>query len=264
MGIKLTKNDNSKVALKSTYLQADTEEIYNNGYKKGYADGELVSYDKGHSDGKKADLDELWDSIQRKGNRTDYYAAFVRWQKEKFYPKYDIKGYDLRYLFYYFGEYGETMDLVERLAECGVIIDFSSTTSMANMFSNSRISHVGEIDTSKASSLSGLFDSCYYLTTIDKLILKTDGNQSFSTTTFQNTRELVNITVEGVIGQKNFNVAAAVKLTHDSLMSIINALQDKTTDTSVTTWLVTLGSTNLNKLTEEEKLLITEKGWTYK
>ena len=84
MGIKLTKNDNSKVALKSTYLQADTEEIYNNGYKKGYADGELVSFDKGFEDGKKSQYDEFWNALQRNGTRTLYNYGFCGWAKEAF------------------------------------------------------------------------------------------------------------------------------------------------------------------------------------
>ena len=46
-------------------------------------------------------------------------------------------------------------------------------------------------------------------------------------------------------------------LTHDSLMNIINGLQ-----TVTTTQKLTLGSTNLAKLTDAEKQIATDKGWT--
>ena len=47
------------------------------------------------------------------------------------------------------------------------------------------------------------------------------------------------------------------KLTHDSLMSIINGLA-----VVETTQTLTLGTTNLAKLTDEEKAIATEKGWS--
>lgn len=47
------------------------------------------------------------------------------------------------------------------------------------------------------------------------------------------------------------------KLTHDSIMVVINGLQ-----TVTSTHTLTLGSTNLNKLTQEEKQVAIDKGWT--
>ena len=45
-------------------------------------------------------------------------------------------------------------------------------------------------------------------------------------------------------------------------MSIINCLKDYSTDTSGTSHTVTLGTTNLAKLTDEQKAIATEKGWS--
>jgi hypothetical protein len=45
-------------------------------------------------------------------------------------------------------------------------------------------------------------------------------------------------------------------------MSIINTLNDYSTYTGTTVFKVTLGSTNLAKLTDAEKAIATEKGWT--
>lgn len=68
--------------------------------------------------------------------------------------------------------------------------------------------------------------------------------------------ELTNIT-----GNPNFKVSFDLspcpKLTHDSLMVIINGLQTVTTAQTLT-----LGATNLAKLTDEEKKVATDKGWT--
>ena len=49
-----------------------------------------------------------------------------------------------------------------------------------------------------------------------------------------------------------------VNLTHDSLMNVINEAGDVTSNPQT----LTLGTTNLNKLTDEEKAIATNKGWT--
>ena len=64
-----------------------------------------------------------------------------------------------------------------------------------------------------------------------------------------------------ITGNPNFkaslNLSECTKLTHDSLMVVINGLQ-----TVTTTQKLMLGSTNLAKLTDEEKKVATDKGWT--
>jgi surface protein len=54
-----------------------------------------------------------------------------------------------------------------------------------------------------------------------------------------------------------FDFSKCPNLTHDSLMSIINNLTTRTS-----TKKLTLGATNLAKLTNEEKAIATNKGWT--
>ena len=75
----------------------------------------------------------------------------------------------------------------------------------------------------------GCFNSCSSLTTIT-------GNPNFKV---------------------GFSLSSSPNLTHDSLMVVINGLQ---TVTSAQT--LTLGATNLAKLTDEEKKVATDKGWT--
>ena len=64
-----------------------------------------------------------------------------------------------------------------------------------------------------------------------------------------------------ITGYPNFNVSLDLSycenLTHDSIMVVIYGLKIVTeTET------LTLGSTNLAKLTDEEKQIATDKGWT--
>ena len=64
-----------------------------------------------------------------------------------------------------------------------------------------------------------------------------------------------------ITGNPNFKVSISLSnsknLTHDSLMVIINGLQTVTEKQ-----VLTIGSTNLAKLTDEEKQIATDKGWT--
>lgn len=59
----------------------------------------------------------------------------------------------------------------------------------------------------------------------------------------------------------NYFISGCSSLTHDSLMNVINGLYDrKTAGYSVIS--LRFGSTNLAKLTDEEKAIATNKGWT--
>ena len=72
---------------------------------------------------------------------------------------------------------------------------------------------------------------------------------------FRNCVALTNIT-----GNPNFKTSLALglpNLTHDSLMVVINGLQTVTSKQTLA-----LGSTNLAKLTEADKKIATDKGWT--
>ena len=64
-----------------------------------------------------------------------------------------------------------------------------------------------------------------------------------------------------IIGSPNFKVSLSLSdcknLTHDSLIVVINGLQTVTTAQTLT-----LGSTNLAKLSDAEKKIATDKGWT--
>ena len=101
------------------------------------------------------------------------------------------------------------------------------------------------------------FYNCNKLHTLE--VLRVIESTNFNGT-FRYCRELVNLTIEGTIGQNGFDVSWSTKLTHKSLMSIINALADYHGDGMIHT--VTLGEANLAKLTDAAKAIATERGWT--
>jgi hypothetical protein len=76
---------------------------------------------------------------------------------------------------------------------------------------------------------------------------------------FYKCSSLENLTIIGQIKISGLSVQYS-PLSHDSLMSIINALADKTGVSG--TFKVTLGATNLAKLTADEIAIAEGKGWT--
>ena len=63
----------------------------------------------------------------------------------------------------------------------------------------------------------------------------------------------------GFVGLKvDLKLYHCSKLTHESLLNVINKASDVTASPAT----LTLGSTNLAKLTDEEKGIATAKGWT--
>ena len=214
------------------------------------AENEQKVYDAG----KQAEYDAFWDNYQVYGNRENYQVAFagLGWNSETLKPKYPVVS---TYCFEMFRGCGEV-----DLTKAGVPFDFSQSTSFSNFAYASEITHFGEINTTGSNLLSYTFYNCKKLTTIDKLILKADGSQNIGgNQTFQGCGLLENLVVEGAIGS-SINFQWANKLSHDSLMSIINHLKDFTG--TATTMTLTLGTTNLAKLTDAEKAIATHKGWT--
>ena len=106
-----------------------------------------------------------------------------------------------------------------------------------------------------ATTLYNCFYNCRAMTS---LVLPTGFGQNATNNTncFHNCSALTDIT-----GNPNFkaslNLSTSPRMTHDSLMVVINGLQ-----TVPTAQTLTLGTTNLAKLTDEERKVATDKGWT--
>ena len=139
-------------------------------------------------------------------------------------------------------------------------LDTSSGTAFNSMFSScAKLTTIPQLDTSSGTAFSSMFRLCKALITIGGIDLS---NATLISTMFDSCSKLENITINGVIKITGLSFSPCTKLTHTSLMSIINALYDHASAGSTGTYTLTLGSTNLAKLTDAEKAIATQKGWT--
>ena len=207
-------------------------------------------------EGKKSEHDRFWDDYQQNGNRTLYGNAFgVCWTANNFCPKYPMRPTGA-YMMFFTNQSGgiEIDDFVAFCEENNVVLDFSQCTNAEYALASLHTYHHGVLDFSKCTSMSNLFYSHNRVTrsveTIDEWI--SSETTVYHTTTFQYAINLTNIKVSGVIA-KNIDFSKCTKLTHDSLMSILNAGRN---------CILNLGTANLEKLSVEEKAIAIEKGCT--
>lgn len=201
--------------------------------------------------GKKAYHKELWDDIQTNGTRTYYYDKFSgAFGNNNFYPLYDFRPTNAEKMFRGFGF---NLDLAQRLEECGVVLDLTNCTNVKEMFFYAYPKVLPPLVFADGVKLDLTFGYMGNLETADITVNK---SMTYSYP-FSASAKLKNLTVRGTIGNNGFSIGGAT-LTHDSIMSIINALETKTSGT----WSVSLGATNLAQLTDAEKAIATGKGWT--
>ena len=125
--------------------------------------------------------------------------------------------------------------------------DTSSATNMAYMFNNcTSLAALPLLNTSKVLSLTSMLYSCNKLENIGG---------------FQNLGNAYLTTRPANYGSYELNLSSSKKLTHDSLMNVINKLYDIKTKGCLAQKLV-LGTDNKAKLTAEEIAIATNKGWT--
>lgn len=204
--------------------------------------------------GKRAGTDEFWNSFTVNGTRTDYqYACLgVGWNDTTFKPTVVIKPTIAK-------------DMFSNTKIEGALytdkLDFSRCQNFQQCFINAGMKKLKKIDMRNAhegmNGMSSTFHNCKNLETIDEFY--PPYNSKF-VSTFYLCTALKNITFMSPIKTNGLNFSVSTLLTHDSLMSVINNLYDYSA--SSTTHSVTLGSTNLAKLTDEEKQIATDKGWT--
>ena len=207
------------------------------------------------SSGTEDDMSGFWDAYQNNGERTDYNYAFAYskgWDNNALKPKYDLTPGLADYMF---AGSPFTGDLARHFDDLGIGFNLSGAFSTAYMFSGAfYITRLGTLDLSAVGQpTTDMFSGCFALETIDKLIMSEFVNLSFNSCS-----ALKNITIEGTISANYQYFADSTELTHDSLMSIINALEAKTSGA----WSITLGSENKAKLTTEELAIAQNKGWT--
>lgn len=135
-------------------------------------------------------------------------------------------------------------------------LNTKSGTNFSSMFNGCiSLTTIPQLNTSNGTSFYGMFSNCKSLTTVELTsFISSDGM-------FYYCLALENLTVTGTITVNNndLSLSDSQKLTVESLMSVINALAD---NTGKTTYTVTLGATNLAKLTDEQKQIAINKNYT--
>lgn len=134
--------------------------------------------------------------------------------------------------------------------------DFSNATGARNLFQESHFVTIPNVVMPKCTTVSEMFVGCERLTTIERLDWSSATN--VSSNTFYRCSKLANITFEGTINTP-LRLSYCTKLTTASLLSLFEALVDRTAEEEVYT--LTLGSTLLSKLSTEQKAIATNKGW---
>lgn len=197
--------------------------------------------------------------------------------------------------------YGTSFQIVKEILEVP-LISITSVTNMQEAFSKcERITTIPLFDTNKVTNMSSAFSYCYNLENIPQL--NTGKVQNFSSmfSYCRNLESLPELNFESAINVSNFfaqvfnvinlggfdnlgkayiektinyaryalNLSSCEKLTHDSIMNVINNLYDLNLNENLSvdgvcqyTQSLNLGATNLAKLTDEEKAIAVNKGWT--
>ena len=113
---------------------------------------------------------------------------------------------------------------------------------------------IGYSDTSNVTNMTYMFYNCSSLTSIPTLDTSKVTNMTYM---FYNCSSLTEIHMTGM--SVDFNISASTQFTESALVEILNNLA-----TVTSTRTLTMGSTNLAKLTDDEKAIATNKGWTLK
>ena len=135
--------------------------------------------------------------------------------------------------------------------------DTSQVTSMAYMFygckSLTSLTFGSNFNTSSVTNMNQMFYNCPKLKNIVGTLNMQNVTSASNMIEYCSALEEVHIHNLGV----DLKLSNSYKITHDCLVELINNLQ-----TVTSTKTLTLGSTNLAKLTDAEKQVATNKGWT--
>ena len=150
------------------------------------------------------------------------------------------------YLFYYYE--GDNVDFIAGL-------DTSNVTSMSNMFySCPNLTTIPQLDTSNVTSMESMFYFCTNLTTVPQLDTSNVTNMNSMFTYCPNLTKISMLNIGA-----NLSISFCTKMEREALLEVLGNLKDLTGQASKR---LTLGSTLLNKLTDEDKAIATNKNWT--
>lgn len=111
---------------------------------------------------------------------------------------------------------------------------------------------ISEHDTSNVTSMAGMFAHCYFLTSIPKL----EASKATDLSAFVN--QSSKLTSIGLYGFRYSIDISSTALGHDALVAFLNQAGTAYNNSQK----ITMGSTKLALLSDEEKAIATNKGWT--
>lgn len=174
-------------------------------------------------------------------------------------------------------------DMYSMFFNCGKLttvplFDTSNVTNMSSMFANcSKLTTVHLFDTSKVTNMYSMFSSCSNLTTVPQFDTSNVTNMNymlqdcpkltvipqFDTSKVTNMSSMLNYCnnleeIHMININANLDIHYSTKFTREALLEIIGNLKAQTSGNKK----LTMGSTNLAKLTDEDKAIATNKGWT--
>lgn len=250
----------------SSGFQAGKDEGYNKGYHNGYEAGQAAggdteaAYQEGYADGKQSEYDRFWDMLQNYGAKSPYTCAFCNpaWDDETFKPKYTVYAKN--------GTFSDGVDSYTG-SRCGMTdlrpetvggdIDWSLCTNFNGAFMHTPIKYVGVVDMTNAQYGATLFYGAMQLEEVEKVKLPTRA-VALSKTAFM-ADQLKEIRFEGQF-KANVDMSGAGKLSHDSIVSAINALSQ---DVSGVTATFNKAAVNAIFTTDEwDALAATRTNWT--
>ena len=186
-------------------------------------------------------------------NKTHWQAYFKKL------PPVTISGTSAEYLFYSYP-----------LPEHPAISTNNQITNINGLFYYAQITKVKPFDTSKCTTADSLFGYCYSLQKIPRLNFENIQRITSMCSScgsleivggFENLGKAYDPTYGANVLFYGLDLSYSKKLTHESLMNVINNLYDIASKGVATQQLV-LGSTNLAKLTTEEIQIATSRGWS--
>lgn len=157
--------------------------------------------------------------------------------------------------------------------EDGITLDIGNSTNIVQTFSGcQRLQKITLLNsnTAKFNILNGTFNDCTSLVDLSSFycekvndIRESCFNGCINLTNFDDLINLGKAYTGQTVNYSNytFNLSQSSKLTHSSLVNIINGVYD-IASIGVASQRLILGSTNLAKLTSEEIAIATNKGWT--
>lgn len=194
------------IAEKLTIIAENQRDVYNAGFTAGQAQGGG------------GDDSAFWDLYQENGNRRDYQNAFSGrgWTEETFTPKYDIIVSNAYMLFRYCG----IKDLGEALRKAGVRLVIQQN-QMQLSFNNTLLEVIDGVEFATTfTSLNSCFNSSSKLREIRVPIPVSEITDMNG---FNYMNELREVSFSGAIG-KSLNLQWSKKLSHDSIVNIIETL----------------------------------------